>query len=88
MGPTSLVQSLPHHVVLLQVQAHDGLLQVPHPAVDQLRAATAGAAREVVQLHQGGLQAATARIDSTASSGGATANDEDIKLLRGWGGDY
>ena len=77
------MQSLPHHVVLLQVQPHDGLLQVPHPAVDQLRAAAAGAAREVVQLHQGGLQAATARIDSTAGSSGATANNENIKLLCG-----
>ena len=81
ISPTSLVQSLPDHVVLLQVQPHDGLLEVSHSAVDQLGAATAGAAGEVVQLHQGRLQAAAARIDSAAGSSGAAANNENIKLL-------
>ena len=77
------MQSLPDHVVLLPVQSHDGLLEVPHTTVDQLRAAAAGPASEVVQLHQGGLQAATSRIDCTASSSGSTANNENIKLLGG-----
>ena len=36
VGP--LVERLLHHGVLLVVQPHDRLLQVPHAAVDQLRA--------------------------------------------------
>ena len=32
----SLVERLLHHPVLLDVEAHDGLLKVPHPTVDKL----------------------------------------------------
>lgn len=49
----SFVQRLFDHLVLLVVELHDGLLQVPHATVDQLRTPTRRAAREVVGFHEG-----------------------------------
>ena len=48
----SLVQCLPHQLVLPVVQTEDGLLQVAHTSVDQLGAAATRARGEVEAFHQ------------------------------------
>ena len=53
----SLMQCLPHQLVLLIVQTKDGLLEVAHTAVDQLGTATARTGGEVIALHQGSVKA-------------------------------
>lgn len=76
-----LVQRLLDHPVLLDVQLHDGLLQVADAAVDELRAPAGGAAGEVVGLDEGGLEAARGGVEGAAGARCPPAHDHDVEAL-------
>ena len=62
-------------------EPHVALLEVPQPAVDELRAAARGPAGEVVGLDQRGREAAARGVESDADTGDAAADDEHVEAL-------
>lgn len=76
----ALLEGLSHELVLVVVEVEDSLLQVAHTSVDKLGALTAGAAAEVVTLHNGDLEAAGGSVQGNSGAGGTAANDEHVVL--------
>ena len=75
----------PHHQLPLQQRlAHEAeveVLQVAQAAVDHLRGAAGGSAREVVALDEGNREPARRRVERHARAGDAASDDHDVELL-------
>ncbi len=80
----------PEHVALgrrLAHQADVALLEVADAAVDQLRAAAARAGPEVVALDQRHAEAAEGGVACHARPGDAAADNQQLELTCGQGGE-
>ncbi len=66
----------------LEDQSVLALVQVPEPAVDELRRAGRRARSEVALLDEGGAQPPTGGIEGDAGTGDPAADDDDIERLR------
>ncbi len=67
----------------LPYQGEVALLQVAHPAVDELAGAAGGPGRVVTLLHQCYRQAAGRRVQSASAPGDPTAHDHDVEHFAG-----
>ena len=71
-------QGFTHQLELGRIRFFDSEFQVAHTAVQQLRAAGAGAHRWIFGLQQGDLEPAAHSLIGQGSATGATANDQQI----------
>lgn len=78
----ALFQRLLDQLVLGIVEVPDGLFEITDATVDKLCALAAGAGAEVVALNHGDLEAAGGGIEGYAGTCSATANHQNIVLLR------
>src|SRR5664279_220440 len=75
----AFVQGTLHHVVLAGIEVGHRLLQIAHPAVNQLGGTARRGRSEVPGFDQHGAESAELRVERTARAGCASSNDTDIE---------